>query len=627
MPAAFRRQRVGEIRPSQVIHTFGVGSLVDLPHFSAIVLGLDDWEQPSPYDVVVEERLLALVRSHLGPQVERLVAPPRRADDRGSLDPFDPETLRGIPVSPFPQWMRCPSCNLVAPLDFGLFQLKPDPWRPDRTAYVHQSCQAKRTGRPPELVPVRFLRACEHGHLDDFPWVEFVHGGPTDCPSLLRLHEFGVSAETADIVVQCDQCGRSRNLVTAFTDENDKKLVAHCTGRHPHLRHRAECSASAKAILAGASNLWFSVTISSLAMPSATGVLAQLVVEHWPKLEPITSLEILAAFSAAGHLQAFASWSNDELWAAIESKRNRPREEGPRRVSELKQAEWEVFAACDVSKNGTDFELAQEAPPRGYENWIEKVVRVERLRTVQAQIGFTRILSPGDFADVSELPEIRRAPLARRPPTWVPASEVRGEGIFLQFREEAIAAWLEHPTIRRRGSSFLEAHTAFRRARRITPPEANFPGTRYVLLHSLAHVLIRQFSIECGYGAASIQERVYARDGGGAEPPMAGILLYTAAADSEGTLGGLVNLGRPAELGRHLDQALEGVRLCASDPLCSEHGPGDAGAALHGAACHACLFAAETSCERGNKYLDRALLVPTVGGITEPFFGGAPGDA
>jgi hypothetical protein len=141
---------------------------------------------------------------------------------------------------------------------------------------------------------------------------------------------------------------------------------------------------------------------------------------------------------------------------------------------------------------------------------------------------------------------------------------------------------------------------------------ANYPGVRYVLLHTLSHALMRQIALKCGYTAESIRERIYALPPEHAEGPMAGILLYTAAPDSEGTLGGLVRLGEPAELGRHLAGALEQVKRCSSDPLCAEHTPLTEPRNLHGAACHACLFASETSCERGNRYLDRSVLVPTV---------------
>jgi hypothetical protein len=151
-------------------------------------------------------------------------------------------------------------------------------------------------------------------------------------------------------------------------------------------------------------------------------------------------------------------------------------------------------------------------------------------------------------------------------------------------------------------------------------PDDGYPTMKYVLLHSLAHALIRQFSVECGYTTASIRERIYSRPPGSDREVMAGVLLYTAAPDSEGTLGGLVRLGEPKTLGRHLDQALEAMRLCTSDPLCAEHHPLRDGLTLHGAACHACLFLPETSCERGNKYLDRSVLVSTVESADLAFF-------
>jgi len=149
---------------------------------------------------------------------------------------------------------------------------------------------------------------------------------------------------------------------------------------------------------------------------------------------------------------------------------------------------------------------------------------------------------------------------------------------------------------------------------------------RYVFLHSLAHALMRQLALECGYTAASVRERVYSRGPEQSGGPMAGILIYTAAPDSEGTLGGLVSLGEPDVLGWHLGRAREHAGLCASDPLCSEHSLQSGGMTLHGAACHACLFAPETSCERGNRYLDRATLVDTfaVGGLS--FFEGQIGN-
>jgi hypothetical protein len=230
----------------------------------------------------------------------------------------------------------------------------------------------------------------------------------------------------------------------------------------------------------------------------------------------------------------------------------------------------------------------------------------------------------GELTDPDLSVFIEPAPLVRQTAEWVPASEVRGEGIFIQFNEQRILEWARGTAVDHRADEFVDAHKKWRAVRFIEPPEDGFPGMRYILIHSFAHALMRQLALESGYSAASIRERIYARpaerDGG----PMAGLLIYTSAPDSEGTLGGLVSLGQPHILERHIAQALEAMRLCASDPLCAEHPPSREGRTLHAAACHACLFAPETSCERGNKYLDRSLLVPTVEYHDLAFFEDAP---
>jgi hypothetical protein len=237
---------------------------------------------------------------------------------------------------------------------------------------------------------------------------------------------------------------------------------------------------------------------------------------------------------------------------------------------------------------------------------------VERLREVSALVGFTRLEALGELSDPDWSRQSRPAPLSKLSPTWAPAAEVRGEGIFIQFDEARIQAWQGRPEVVAQAEPFFDSHVKWRQTRGILPPEGGFPGMRYILLHSFAHALMRQLVLECGYAAASVRERIYSRPPEEEGGPMAGILIYTAAPDSEGTLGGLVSLGRPAVLERAMAQALEAARLCAGDPLCAEHPPSRTGRTLHAAACHACLLAPETSCERGNKYLDRSVLVATI---------------
>ena len=257
-----------------------------------------------------------------------------------------------------------------------------------------------------------------------------------------------------------------------------------------------------------------------------------------------------------------------------------------------------------------------EAPPK-YRSLIPEVLLLKRLREVNALIGYTRVEAPEETDDPDDRPPM--ADLCRGVPDWVPATEVHGEGIFLRFSEPLVASWEVKPEVLARETMLRSGHAGWRNARQLDPTKG-FPGIRYAMLHTFSHLLIRELSLECGYNAASIRERIYANLEGDAA--MAGILLYTAAADSDGTLGGLIELGKPDNLGRLIQQALHRATICSSDPLCSEHKP-EQDRSLHAASCHACAFVAETSCERGNRYLDRALLIPTFDSLDAAFFNGA----
>jgi hypothetical protein len=608
---ASQRRRVGDLRPSQLLYTSGIGSVVELPNLSVMVMGLDDW--PIERSAVVNEpRLLRAVKQELGDQVEKLLSPPSTPDSIGyRASPFEDTASVGVPVAPFPRWLVCPFCRLLAPIHSDLFELKLDPYRKDRSRYVHRVC--KKPGKPPTAVPARFLVACEHGHVDDFPWVQFVHRKKQGCRYQLQLYELGATGEVADIQVECVKCGLKRRMSEAFTEQGKIELST-CRGRWPHLRNYAPdtCREAQRSILLGASNSWFPVTLSALSIPSTADKLGQLVEQNWAELEECESAREVKLKNKL--LRGLSAYTEDQIWDAVQKQKA-----GPGAVDtnalDLRDPEWEVFSNPDPALTTRDFVLRAVEPPADYTKVLKKVVLAERLREVRSLIGFTRIESPGDYSEFNELPSERRVGLSRSAPKWVPAADVRGEGVFLQFEEDAIEEWVAK--LGALDDEFFKAHQRWRSLRGLDPNQG-FPKIRYVLLHSLAHALIRQFSLECGYTTASIRERIYSRPPG-ERAPMAGVLLYTAASDSEGTLGGLVSLGEPKSLGRHLDQALEGIRLCASDPLCAEHRPYDS-LTLHAAACHACLFLPETSCERGNKYLDRAVLVSTVQPADAPFF-------
>jgi hypothetical protein len=604
--------RVGEVRPSQLLFTYGVGAIIDLPRLSVIVTGLEDWPTAPQYvQTIVEDRLLTAVRYQL-PTVKKLLAPPVVVETGLPVDPFDSVAKIGVPVATFPRWMVCPFCRLLAPLKSGLFKLKEQPYRPNETGYIHENCNK---AKKPDVVPARFLVACESGHLDDFPWVHFVHEGEPCQSPLLRLLEFGPSGEARDLEARCDSCDKKRRMSEAFGKQNREQMPV-CGGRRPHLRDYdpAGCEHKMRTLTLGASNTWFPVVYSTVAIPVDSGKLPQLIDENWATLQNVTAPLVVAFLRSSGQLGELAEYDDNEIWQAVETRRRQDAGEiaPPAAQPDLKAPEWQLFTHFNPQFNGDDFRLQPIAPPEKYRDYFGQVMLVERLREVRAMVGFTRLDAAGELTDPDLSVYVEPAPLARRDPAWTPASEVRGEGIFIQFNEARIQQWVRQAAVMRHADEFVEAHKKWRAARYIPDADQGFPGMRYILIHSFAHALMRQVALESGYAAASIRERIYARPAESESGPMAGLLIYTSAPDSEGTLGGLVSLGQPEVLGRHISQALEAMRLCASDPLCAEHPPSRTGRTLHAAACHACLFAPETSCERGNKYLDRSLLVPTV---------------
>ena len=539
----------------------------------------------------------------LGPQVAELRSAPWLEETKNA---FDAWAWTGVPVVPFPRWLRCPRCQQLAPIDSGLFELKRHVYRPDLTRYVHQNCKGR--GKPPTVVPARFIVACPRGHLDEFPWSEFCHadGACTGHPTLIA-YETGTGARSTDLQVECEVCGRKRHLSHAF-GESALRTMPRCRGRHPHLgRFDESCPERARAMLLGASNSWFPITLSVLSLPVSADPIEQVVAEHWAIFSEVSSRENLDfAFKFFAPIKALKDMDRDALWAAIQA-----RKAGTVAVEaeiDLKGPEWALLRA-PRGHQSRDFRVAPADVPRMFRDRIASVGLAERLREVVALTGFTRVDAP-DSGVVSDEPMSGAVQLAREAPTWVPGAEVRGEGVFIELPEDRVADW----TGRVGGSPMLEGLRARHqrwRGRRGLDLAGGWPGERYVLLHTLAHALILALSLEAGYASASIRERIYAREPGPGGA-MAGILLYTAATDSEGTLGGLVRLGRPEHLGRMLEFALARSRMCSSDPICAERLPDPDDESLHNAACHACLFVPETCCEIGNRYLDRAVLVDTL---------------
>ncbi|MET2971218.1 DUF1998 domain-containing protein [Vibrio harveyi] len=609
---------VGDVRPSQLLWTYGPGALIDMPSLSVVTQGIDRWDKDR-CPPITEARLLSAVKKVLGQQVESMRMPP--FPNKETTDRYSAEARVGVPVRPFPRWLRCVKCGMLAEYDSGLFDIKENIYRPEQTRFVHAMCRGSKGDKPAkdaDAVPARFLLACRNGHLDDFPWRYYVHGGHSTCTGGLRFFESGASLQTENLWVKCDECDAKRNLAQAFGKAGKDNLPA-CRGRHPHLdKFDSSCDEDAKGVLLGATNSWFPVTLSALAIPLTRDPIIQLVQDGWNNLSKAKSaadveirMELLVENAL---LPGIDKYSPEEVWKVIELIRNGD-VSGTVTQEDIKGPEWDVFINPTPPTDWPHFLSEATSVPVKYKKQISNVLLLKRLREVNALIGFTRVEAPEESNNPDEQPPM--ASLCNDTPTWVPASQVHGEGIFIRFNEEGLNQWEQIPAVQVINEKLINGHKGWRLARGLSP-DSGYPGVRYVLLHTIAHLLIRELALECGYNAASIRERIYGDTSG--ENNQAGILIYTAAADSDGTLGGLVELGKAENLERLLHQALNRARVCSSDPLCSEHNP-EKDRTLHAAACHACTFAAETSCEKNNRYLDRALVVPTLDNDGAAFFG------
>lgn len=604
----------GSIRRSQVLTTYGPGAMVDLPTRSVIIGGLESWSDGGR-EPVYEDRLTQRLAKDLQVPGLKLFTPP---GDPG--DPAQPYT--GITAWIFPEWFVGPYAEPDdAPVRKDGARSRP---------LVHREKLVDGKYQKKEVVPIRFVQACINGHIDDIDWHSFLHDASDTCRRQLWVDERGTTGDLANVTIRCE-CGKARSMASAeFRSIKDAEVdtaapgregkgkapLGYCRGRRPWLGPRSmeKCvnehgeTEVNRLLIRSASNAWFSETVSVISIPDADAELMKLIELNWGNLSEIESLEDLtyARKKFAPLRNALGDWSDERVWVGICRKRV-PAESTTR---DFKDAELQMLldSRDEMGSDTPDGDFYARRRPLSASFpyvGIERVVLVHRLREVQALIGFTRFEAPVPDEDGELGLGVRRAAIAKDL-SWVPAIENRGEGIFIGFDKEAIEAW----TNRAGPKSRWRALSAGQDRWKLKNPKFRGPmkGLPYIFLHSLSHLLITSVALDCGYASTSIRERIYAIPDVGY-----GILLYTGTTDAEGTLGGLVQVGRRIE--QHIAMALERGRLCSHDPVCAYHEPRNPHEEryLHGAACHACLLISETSCEHRNEHLDRALVVPTVG--------------
>jgi hypothetical protein len=604
----------GQIRRGQIINVFGPGALMDLPHHAAIVGGLDTWNWGG------DDRKRKIIEPRLLSKIELVLERPGLTMYEPPADSQDPDAApSGLAVYRFPEWftaqitMKGPQGQRTRPLVHRRNLITQTKWQgPDRKKY--------------DIVPIRFVQACPNGHISDVDWYAFVHGvgveGSEPCRRDLFVDEWGTSGDLTEVVIRCD-CGKSKQLIIAL---EDKTALGWCRGRRPWLggsNSEPNCRDPKgqptfnRLLNRSASNAWFPQVLSVISIPDEDEKLRGAIEKIWKDhLQYVESIDDLPGERKRSKVAAaLEGYSNEAVWAEIERRRGGS-SSAPSKT--IKQAEIETLLASPdeigQDKIEGDFYARRWRPTPPLDaiwNKIDRVVLIHRLREVVSLVGFTRFEPATNDIDGELAIGVNRAALADEV-RWVPAVENRGEGVFISFKSDEIRAWRKRSEVSTRELDLAEGFKLWKK--QYPSSKAQFVGAPYMMLHSLAHLLITQVSLECGYSSSAIRERVYAGDAG------YGILLYTGTPDSEGTLGGLVEIGR--KIDQHLRNAIELGRLCSNDPVCAQHSAKQMleERFLLGAACHGCLLISETSCERFNQYLDRSLVVATVGATGAEFF-------
>lgn len=695
------------VRKTQAIAPFGPGAIVDFPGpVSLIHVGLDaypfDPQNPdhSEFKITDESRL----SERLG--VDYFVEPMEYRPPRRGLKQKNPGIT--LPFLRFPLWHLCPRCGILHKSEYHRFDAP-------KCKGPIGSGSGKGDFHPERVCfQVRFITVCEHGHISDFPWCEWIVPEgvdpfkPIQGKRWLRMNASGSASASGISVVAEELNGKNITQVyppktlgqifggPSHPNDSDEqrssplgRMGITCMGENPVLgigtanRPAKECGRQLWVLLKNASNLYYPSVVSSIFIPSleddslqtdilnatqneamclhmfdqmrsnddglltkkqaklslnrffkhlvndqniedlqraANTLLLKRFLELDPKARAYLSQVSKVEALALEHYQnvcEMLDWDIDpELFLRTgDTKKSATNNAG--NLSQFVQdafdeeqyrlAEYEIFIR-DVQSGRPKIDLDVSVQnmddyPSWLSNKFNRISQLHKLRETRAFTGFSRVFSHG-------LTSIEKRALftSNREQEWLPAIIVRGEGIFFEFSKESLDAWYERNFVllEQREATLTRGQADYHR---LTERTVGRVSAKKVLIHTFAHVLINELVFDCGYGSASLKERLYCSSL--TDPEMNAVLIYTAAGDTEGSMGGLVRQGEADRLPQLIENAILRASWCTADPVCIESsGQGPSGMNL--AACHSCALLPETSCEMMNLQLDRAMLVGTI---------------
>ncbi|PRS79559.1 hypothetical protein C6Y04_03420 [Bacillus sp. GBSW2] len=553
------------IRPSQLIYQSGPGAIVELLSQSVIVKSADQWQSrraPQEKDI--------RITSFLGVDHVRIL----------NENP-DKQKIKAVE---FPKWKICPKCHNMT--NYG-----------DANCYY---CALKNEKDIQELYASRFVLACENGHLSDFPYEEWVHRNKpctehSKNPRLM-LKTCDSSGSLSDLHVICRHCNHKESLGSIMkSEERENHSLFDCHGERPWISNTAKqkCHCKMKTTLRGASNVYSPSVMSFLQVP-LTASSSEFEVLYLVEKDKENFSKAYLGMGEAG-LEMACNFKNipSSFIPAIKQYLD-----GSITLTEsstyesIKKQEWNTLIQEEINEErflSKQVDIAPTLIP-----YFNGIFRVDSVPEVQVLKEFTRLDYIDRFTDEEEA---KTQPVViTSDPQWLPAVRNYGEGIFFQFNLDKLLQWEQTEQIT---SAIVRAYNTQREEFK-KPPLDILP--RQILLHTFSHALLQELAAHCGYTTTSLKERIYAND------DMYGAFIYTASGDSEGSLGGLTNLAQSEKLLPIIIRALEKMSYCSSDPICSD-GEFEYHTSANGAACHACTFVSETSCEWGNLLLDRRTLI------------------
>lgn len=623
------------VRASQAVIQFGVGAIVDFPNQTLMTAAPEYWQE----QVIKthDERLEKLLH------VDYFGVP-------GGQD--DPRYNEGVSYARFPEWYFCSKCRKFQNIKEWVKEYKERATQnqldsdPNMVKYMRcPTCKS-------DLVVTRIVSVCEHGHIDDFPWIQWVHcqntnGGPKPVCMRPKL-EFKTSATSTEglegLTVTCEACKAKATLKSAFDKNRFEELEKEyqgqynfcCSGRHPWKNTHEYCDKYPRALQRSSSSVYFPITASSLVIPPYSSLLNSKIensnafeshknviatMKKNPVMSAIIDQVILGTIGIAStDISLEIGVPADQIRPILERKwLNAESGEGDTTSVTYRSEEYEALSGNIVvdSEDYGDFlreptDISKYGIP-----FVKNISLIHKIREVQALTGFSRIKPVEQGSE--------KAVSIKQPNTnWYPAYEVHGEGIFIEFDEAAIQKWISSNSMLQKRADILNENYARSYFGTIKPRSID---AKFLLLHTISHLLIKQLSFECGYSIASLKERLYCsnpEDG----HVMSGILIYTASGDSEGTMGGLVRQGRADIFPGIYKKAMESAMTCSNDPVCSLS-RGQGRDSLNLSACYSCSLIPETSCEEFNTFLDRGVVVGTyenrkIGFYYDQLYGGKP---